>query len=140
MPADPDVGRAILSVPLFSSVNKKQLDSLVRAGRERTFKEGEKIVAEGDTGVGFYLILDGKVEVRKGSKPIATLSRGQYFGEMSLIDREGRSADVVAVAPTKCFLITVWVFTTLVEKNPQIALSMLKELAKRLRAAQNPPA
>jgi len=140
MPADPDVGRAILSVPLFSSVNKKQLDSLVRAGRERTFKEGEKIVAEGDTGVGFYLILDGKVEVRKGSKPIATLTRGQYFGEMSLIDREGRSADVVAVAPTKCFLITVWVFTTLVEKNPQIALSMLKELAKRLRAAQNPPA
>lgn len=136
MPADTEVSRAILSVPLFSSLEKKQVDALVKAGRERSFKEGDKIVSEGETGIGFYLILDGKVEVRKGSKFIASLSKGQFFGEMSLIDKEGRSADVVAVESTRCFIITVWIFTGLVEKYPKIALSMLKELAKRLRAAQ----
>lgn len=98
---------------------------------------GEKIVEEGETGIGFYLILDGKVEVRKGSKLIATLSKGQFFGELSLIDKEGRSVDVAAVEPTKCFMIAVWIFTALVEKHPKIALSMLKELTIRLRATQN---
>ncbi|HUI86366.1 MAG TPA: cyclic nucleotide-binding domain-containing protein [Nitrososphaerales archaeon] len=136
MPENLDVAQAILSVPLFSSLNKKQAESLVNSGRERSFKAGEKIVNEGDTGIGFYVILGGKVEVRKGGKLLATLGRGQYFGEMSLIDKEGRSADVVAVEATKCLLITVWVFGALVEKNPKIALGMLRELAARLRAAQ----
>ena len=140
MPGSSDASTAISSVPFFSGLDKKQLKSVVEGGRERNFKAGDKIVGEGDVGIGFYLILDGKVEVRKGQKAMATLSTGQFFGEMSLIDEERRSADVVAVQPTKCFLLTAWVFSGLVKKHPEIALAMLKELAKRLRAAQSTPA
>lgn len=139
MPRSSEVSSAISSVAFFSALDKKQLKALAEGGRERRFNEGDKIVSEGDMGIGFYLILDGKVEVRKGAKVLANLSKGQFFGEMSLIDEERRSADVVAVQPTKCFLLTPWVFTALVKKHPEIAMGMLKELAKRLRTAQSAP-
>lgn len=137
MPVSPDVSSVVGSVPFFSGLDKKQLKGVVVAGRERSFKAGDKIVSEGDMGIGFYLVLDGKVEVRKGTRLLATLSKGEFFGEMSFIDEERRSADVFAVEPTKCFLLTPWVFTGLLKKNPSIAMGMLKELAKRLRAAQS---
>jgi CRP-like cAMP-binding protein len=137
MSGSSDVASFVVSVPFFSDLDKKQVKELTKAGRERSFKAGDKIVSEGDMGIGFYLILDGKVEVRKGSRVLATLSKGQFFGEMSLIDEERRSADVLAVEPTKCFLLTPWVFTGLVKRNPSIAMGMLKELAKRLRSAQS---
>lgn len=137
MPGSAEVSSAISSVPFFSALDKKQVKAVVEGGRERGFKAGDKVVSEGDMGIGFYLILEGKVEVRKGAKLLNTLSKGQFFGEMSLIDEERRSADVVAVQPTRCFLLTPWIFTGLVKKHPEVAMGMLKELAKRLRAAQS---
>lgn len=139
MPGSSDVSSTVGSVPFFSGLDKKQLKGLVAGGRERSFKAGDKIVSEGDMGIGFYLVLDGRAEVRKGGKVLATLSKGEFFGEMSLIDEERRSADVVAVEPTRCFLLTPWMFTGMIKKNPGIAMGMLKELAKRLRAAQSAP-
>jgi len=137
MPESSKVPTVVGSVPFFSGLDKKQLRAVTEGGRERSFRAGDKIVSEGDMGIGFYLVLEGKVEVRKGAKVLATLSKGQFFGEMSLIDEERRSADVFAVEPTKCFLLTPWIFTGLVKKNPGIAMGMLKELAKRLRTAQS---
>lgn len=128
---------AIGSVPFFTGLEKKQMKALIQSGRERSFKGGETIVKEGDMGIGFYLVLEGRAEVRKGTKVLATLSKGEFFGEMSLIDEERRSADVIAAEPTRCFVITPWVFKPLVKKNPEVAMAMLKELAKRLRAAQS---
>jgi len=90
-------------------------------------------------GVGFYLILDGKAEVRKKGKVLASLGKGQFFGEMSLIDEQPRSADVVAVSPTRCWALSSWAFNSIMKTNPEIALMMLKEMAKRLRAAQSSP-
>jgi len=87
-------------------------------------------------GVGFYLILDGKAEVRKKGKILASLQKGQFFGEMSLIDEQPRSADVVAVAPTRCWALSSWAFSSIVKTNPEIAMMMLKEMVKRLRTSQ----
>ncbi|MDV3293254.1 MAG: cyclic nucleotide-binding domain-containing protein [Nitrososphaerales archaeon] len=137
MPGGAELSSAISSVPFFSKLDKKQIKALVEGGRERRFKAGDKVVSEGDMGIGFYMILEGNVEVRKGGRVLATLSKGQFFGEMSLIDEERRSADVVAVQPTRCFLLTPWIFSGLVKKHPEVAMGMLKELAKRLRAAQS---
>ncbi len=103
------------------------------------FKEGDTIVSEGASGVGFFLVLDGSAEVRKSGKAVATLSKGQFFGEMSLIDDMPRSADVVAVRPTRCWAITSWSFASLLKVHPELAVGMLKELVKRLRAAQSSP-
>jgi CRP-like cAMP-binding protein len=139
MAGSSDANSMIGSVPFFRGLQEKTRKAVASQGKEMSYKAGDSIVDEGTMGVGFYLILDGKAEVRKGGKILATLSKGQFFGEMSLIDEQPRSADVVAVAPTKCWALTSWAFAALVKTRPEIALNMLKELVKRLRAAQNLP-
>jgi CRP/FNR family cyclic AMP-dependent transcriptional regulator len=140
MAGAPDAASLLGSVPFFSGLDEKKLKTIAAQGKELTYKEGGTIVDEGTMGVGFYLILDGKAEVRKGAKLLATLGKGQFFGEMSIIDEKPRSADVVAVAPTRCWALTSWAFGSLVKSHPEIALMMLKEMVKRLRAAQSSPA
>jgi CRP-like cAMP-binding protein len=127
------------AVPFFSTLDAKKRKALASEGRTKSYKAGDLVVGEGDTGVGFYLILDGKAEVRKGGRVLATLGKGQFFGEMSLIDNEPRSADVMAAAPTTCWALTSWAFAALVKEDPEVALLMLKEVVKRLRAAQSSP-
>ncbi len=121
------------AVSLFSGLKEKQLKTIVNAGKELSYDAGRVIVKEGDMGVGFYLILDGKVEVRRGTKILSKLGAGQFFGEMALVDKQRRSADVVAMAPTKCYGLTAWGFAGLVRSQPEIALNMLRELIARLR-------
>jgi len=134
-----DVLSFLSSVPFFSGFNEKQLRALAEAGTEYRYKPGQEIVAEGRVGDGFYIVLDGKVEVLKGKRVLATLSNGQFFGEMSLIDEQPRSADVVAIQPTHCFALSTKAFFTLVRKHPELGLLLLKEAVKHLRAVQASP-
>ncbi len=134
-----DAGALIGSVPFFSDLDPKTKKALLAQGKEMTFKSGDTMVTEGTTGVGFFLILDGLAEVRKKGKVVATLAKGQFFGEMSLIDDMPRSADVVAVQPTRCWAITSWSFASLMKVHPELAVGMLKEVVKRLRAALSSP-
>ncbi|MGD0145880.1 MAG: cyclic nucleotide-binding domain-containing protein [Nitrososphaerales archaeon] len=139
MASPPDTSSMLGSVPFFSSLNARNRKRLLAQGKEMSYKAGDTLVTEGTTGVGFFLILDGKAEVRKKGKVLATLSKGQFFGEMSLIDDLPRSADVIALQPTRCWAITSWSFGSLIETHPELAIGMLKELVKRLRAAQSSP-
>lgn len=134
-----DVASMIGSVPFFAGLDAKRRKSVASQGKEMSYKASDNIVTEGTMGVGFYLILEGKAEVRKGSKVLATLGPGQFFGEMSLIDEMPRSADVVAVSPAKCWALSSWAFNSIIKANPDVALMMLKEVVKRLRAAQSSP-
>jgi CRP/FNR family transcriptional regulator, cyclic AMP receptor protein len=136
----PDAVGLLATVPYFEGLSDKTRKSVAKEGKVLTYDGGKVIVGEGGAGVGFYLILDGKVEVRKGGRVLATLGKGQFFGEMSVIDGLPRSADVVAVAPTKCWALSAWSFAGLVKAHPELALSMLKELVKRLRSTQSTPA
>lgn len=136
-PSDPVA--LIAGVPFFEGLGEKTRKAIVKEGKEMTYRTGDVVVGEKDTGVGFYLIVDGRAEVRKGGKVLAALERGQFFGEMSLIDGQPRSADVVATAPTKCWVLPTWNFSGLIKGHPEVAMPMLKELVKRLRAAQSSP-
>ncbi|HKT21934.1 MAG TPA: cyclic nucleotide-binding domain-containing protein [Nitrososphaerales archaeon] len=135
-----DTVALIADVPFFGGLNEKTRKAVVAEGKEVSFKSGDMVVGERGTGVGFYLVIDGSVEVRKGTKVLATLGKGQFFGEMSVIDGQPRSADVVAVANTRCWVLPSWTFAGLVKAHPEVALPMLKELVRRLRAAQSSPA
>jgi CRP-like cAMP-binding protein len=121
------------SVPLFSGLGKGTIKMLASEFKERKYKPDEVIESEGDMGIAFYLITEGAVEVRKGNITLAKLGRGQFFGEMALLDRQPRSATVVASEPTKCLLLTSWSWNALVKTEPKFALELLKELARRLR-------
>jgi CRP/FNR family cyclic AMP-dependent transcriptional regulator len=121
-------------VPIFSNLDSKRLRRMAKSFHQREYGAGETIVKEGESSVAFYLIVSGSVDVTKGKKNIAKFGRGQYFGEMSLLDEQPRSASVVAREPTRCLLMTTWNFTGYLKTDPTMAIGMLKELAGRLRA------
>jgi len=81
------------------------------------------------------LIVEGSVDVRKGDKSIAKLAKGQFFGELSLLDKQPRSATIVALEPTRCLIMTAWVWSGFLETQPKLAVPVMRELARRLRDA-----
>ena len=118
---------------LWGGQSKEDLKSIVKLCKERSFEAGDKLVRKGDKGVGFYLILEGSVEVTSNRTKLAKFGTGQFFGEMSLLDNEPRSADVIALEPTRCLILNAQELNTIIQSNPKIATSMLRELVRRLR-------
>jgi CRP/FNR family cyclic AMP-dependent transcriptional regulator len=120
--------------PIWSGLTEKELKVVARSFRQLKYETGDIIVGKGETGVGFYLIADGNVEVRSEGKVLSKLGPGQYFGEMSLLDGQPRSADVVALEPLRCLALTPWSFKSVVSEHPKVALKLLQESVRRLRA------
>jgi CRP/FNR family cyclic AMP-dependent transcriptional regulator len=110
------------------------LKVVARSFRELKYDTGVVIVRKGEAGVGFYLIADGTVEVRSDGRVLSKLGPGQYFGEMSILDGQPRSADVVTLEPVRCLALTPWSFKSLVTEHPRMALKLLQESVRRLRA------
>ena len=132
--AKEDVLELLKDVPLFSGFSKKNLKKAVNSAHEKNFEEGQPIVREGEKkNIGFFLILDGQVEVKQGKKTLSTLGPGQFFGEMSALDGEPRSADVVPTTDTKCLILTNWDIKSLIKTYPDIAMEIIEELTRRLR-------
>lgn len=125
--------RMLEQTPIFSSLTKKQLKSILALSYELKFQAGQNIVDEGKPGLGFYLLVDGRAEVRHGDKVLSTLVRGQFFGEMTLLDEQPRSADVVAIEPTRCLVFPAWDFHGLIIQYPKMARAIMTEMARRLR-------
>jgi len=120
-------------VSLFSHFHDEDLSLLVDNSTFCQYDSGSLIVNEGEEGDEFYLILKGSVDVRKENQKLAELTVGQFFGEMALLDRECRSADVVAASPTECMVLSGNVLHSLIIEHPKLALKMLAELTRRLR-------
>jgi CRP/FNR family cyclic AMP-dependent transcriptional regulator len=98
------------------------------------------IFEEGSTGRELYVVLDGKIDIVKDSggtrTPIVTLGKGEFFGEMAVIDGSSRSATAIAAAPkTKVMRINHARFVYLVSQQPAFALMIMDALSKRLRAS-----
>ncbi len=124
----------LAKTPIWSGLSDKDLKSIVKASKERKYETGETIVQKGEGGVGFYLVLEGSVEIKSDGTTLAKLGPGQFFGEMSVIDNQPRSADVVALEPSKCLILSAWSFNALISDNPRMALKMLQEFVRRLRS------
>jgi len=121
-------------VPIFSMLSERQLRGLAKDALERSYAEGAEVVKQGDKGVGFYLLLDGRVEVRRKGRRLATLGPGHFFGEMALFDNEPRTADVIATEPTRCLVLSKWEFWGFAMSEPRMLRGMLEEMARRLGA------
>ena len=101
---------------------------------------GDVIFEEGSTGRELYVVLDGKIDIAKDSgairTTIVTLGKGEFFGEMAVIDGSSRSATAIAAAPkTKVMRINHARFVYLVSQQPAFALMIMDALSKRLRAS-----
>lgn len=120
-------------VPLFEGLTEEEITEVALAAQEREFPKGAFIVTQGSPGLGFYLLVDGKVQVLRNRKAVAELGPGGFFGEMSLLDEAPRSASIVALEPAKCLVLGSWDFRLLLKKKPEIGIKMLEVMSKRLR-------
>ncbi|HXY46360.1 MAG TPA: cyclic nucleotide-binding domain-containing protein [Thermoplasmata archaeon] len=128
------------TVPLFASLEKKYLKTLAATAADQRYKAGDVLIAEGQKGIGFYLIAEGQVNVEKGGRTVATLGPGQFFGEMALLDEEPRTATVKAVSPTRCLVLSSWEFWgTAAAGDPTVLKALLRETVRRLRQAAPGP-
>jgi CRP-like cAMP-binding protein len=119
--------------PLWSGLTSQDLGLVAKYSEERKVETGQTIVKKGEPGDGFYLLLDGAVEVRSGTETLSKLGPGQFFGEMAIFSNQPRSADVVTVEPSRVLVLSANAFKTLLFANPKIGLKMLQELSQRLR-------
>lgn len=121
-------------VPLFAEVSARQVRKIARLGSVARFVTNDPIVSAGNRGDAFYVILNGRAKVVRGSgRTIARLGPGSYFGEMSLIDGAPRSATIVAETETTCLMLTRTRFSKIVRQEPAVAVALLRTLAARVR-------
>lgn len=129
---DADVVRMLEKVPIFASLSDRQIRSLAKDANGRRYGEGDPVVKQGEKGVAFYLVLDGTVEVRRNGRRLASLGPGDFFGEMALFRDQPRSADVVAVRPTRCLVLSRWEFWGFAGENARLLRGMMEQMARRL--------
>ncbi len=127
---------ALERVPFFADLSRRDIERIARLFKERRFAAGETITKEGAGGAAFFVIETGEATVSVHGKQIATLTQGDYFGEIALIDEGARSATITADSEVVCHGLTYWEFRPLVQHNATIAWNLLQTLAKRLRGAQ----
>lgn len=127
------IAERLEKVSILGSLSDRQLKKLAKWVKVREFSEGETIVKRGEGGLGLFLILEGAAEVRRGSRKLARLGVGQFFGEMSLFDDQPRSADVVATQTAKCAVLSKWEFWGFAESEPKVLRGALEEMSRRLR-------
>ncbi len=129
-------------VPLFRDVPPHQLRDLARFVHVEEFAAGQEIIRMGEAGSTMYVVRAGRVNVVRDTPAgdvvtLATLGPGEFFGELSIFDSETRSATVVAVEDTELLTLGRVDIVRSVSHNPELALSLLKSLSARLRAADD---
>jgi CRP/FNR family transcriptional regulator/CRP/FNR family cyclic AMP-dependent transcriptional regulator len=130
------------AIPLFSNVTDEDLEQVASHLIERRFPRNTTIVEEGLAGDYMYVIREGRVKVTKLSedgreKILEFLDAGSFFGEMALLDRAPRIASVKTLKPVKLLALSRTDFLNLLRKSPDLALSVIQELCKRLRTVDD---
>jgi CRP-like cAMP-binding protein len=132
-----DKATALAAVPLFAGISGESMERLAAVTGEQEFAPGQFIVRQGQVGTGVYVILSGSVRVLRGSDELARLAKGDFFGELSVIDQKPRYASVEAAEPTQVLALASWDLLALLETDAQLGLNMIKGLVARIRHADD---
>ncbi|MGI9613994.1 MAG: cyclic nucleotide-binding domain-containing protein [Acidimicrobiales bacterium] len=130
------LAEALGSVHLFERCTKRDRRAIARHLEVVTVTAGTTVVAEGEHGETFYLVLSGELTVEQGGKATATLGPDDHFGELALLDPAPRSATVTATTDAELGALSVRMFRVLIREMPQIAGALLASLAGQLRQAR----
>jgi CRP-like cAMP-binding protein len=125
---------ALLSAArLFDGVDAAGMDRIAAVAVEVDFPPDHVVARQGEIGTGFFVVIDGRVRVVRDGAVIATLGPGEFFGELSVLDRMPRNAMVSAEVPTTCLALASWDFEAVLLDQPKLALAILRGVATRLR-------
>jgi CRP-like cAMP-binding protein len=126
---------ALARLSLFADLPHPQLEALAHSFGEEVFAEGQRVIRQDVTGGGFYVIVDGEARVVIDGQERARLSRGDFFGEISILAEEAPTADVIATSILRCLIIPDNELKAFLLKQPSVMYRMLQIEARRLRAA-----
>jgi CRP-like cAMP-binding protein len=126
---------ALARLSLFADVPHPQLEALAHSFDEEVFAEGQRVIRQDVTGGGFYVILDGDAKILIDGQERARLSRGDFFGEISILTDEAPTADVIATSLLRCLIIPDNELKAFLVKQPSVMYRMLQNESLRLLAA-----
>ena len=126
------------SVPIFSDLSPSDLNKIADRMVLRVFTKGQMILLEDDLGQTFFVIAGGSVKITRLSDDgreviLAMLGEADFFGEMSLLDGAGRSANVVALEASEVLTLARNDFLEILQDYPKLSISLLEELTQRIR-------
>jgi len=127
-------------VPLFCNIGEKDLKKIEGILKEKYYKKNDHIFLETDKGSEFYIVYGGRIKIYKMSaegqvKALDYLEKGDFFGEMALIDSSPRSANALAVEDTTLLSVSCCDFEKFLIENPDILLTITRTICQRLRKA-----
>ena len=128
----------LATVPIFSDLSAKVLDELLSRMTKRSYQKNNMILMEDEFGDTFFIIASGSIKITRVSEDgreviLAMLGEGEFFGEMSLLDGETRSANAIAIEESDVLILKRHDFLLFLERFPRIAISLLTEMAGRIR-------
>jgi CRP-like cAMP-binding protein len=121
---------------LLQGIPESELRSIEKQVKVVKHPAGHEIVVRGEGGVGFMIITDGNVSVRTVTGKTRKLGPGDSFGEMALLDMEGRSATITADTEVTLASIPEWNFKPFLKEHPEVAYRLLQTLSRRIRQAE----
>ena len=129
----------LASIPLFGAATRDQLAQLAPLFTEVTRSAGSVLTREGEAGNEFFVVVDGTATASVAGNDIAALGRGDFFGEMSLLDRAPRAATVTATTDLELLVADARSFFALVETAPSVGMRMMRTMSERIRQIEAVP-
>ena len=130
----PGILTVLSNIPVFKDLTRRELKAIERILHRRIYKKDEVLFNEGDPGVGMYIIEHGRVNITIGSenKMVASLSNGEFFGEMALLSETPRTATAIAAVPTNILGFFQSDLFGLTETNPKMGNKILFRIAQMI--------
>ncbi|HEY6115585.1 MAG TPA: cyclic nucleotide-binding domain-containing protein [Candidatus Dormibacteraeota bacterium] len=128
-----ELADVIAGFALFADLSTPQREHVVDVFGEQWYADGEKVLRQGLSGSGLYVILDGSAAIRIDGVDRATLRAGDYFGEISCLLGEAPTADIVAIGPLRCLVLSVSQVEPFLKANPTVMYRLLQGEARKVR-------
>jgi CRP/FNR family cyclic AMP-dependent transcriptional regulator len=131
--------QALKRAPLFEDLSRKDLVELARVTEDLEVGPGQVLCKEGEIGQEFFVIVDGKTDVTRKGKHVASREGGDFVGEIALLEETRRTATVTAKTPLRVFVLTRKDFRRLVGENPSVERKVMRALARRVVELSSDP-
>jgi len=128
-----ELADTIAGFALFADLSTPQREHVVDVFGEQWFADGEKILRQGLSGSGLYIILDGSAAIRIDGVDRATLRAGDYFGEISCLLGEAPTADIIAMGSLRCLVLPSSQVESFLKSNPSVMYRLLQGEARKVR-------
>ena len=125
---------ALSQVPLFAHCSSKELEFIASEGDEVDLSAGKTLTREGRPGDTFYVLLEGEAEVKIDGRSVRVLKAGDFFGEISMIDRGLATATVTTLTDARMFVMSHSQFRDAIKGNDALMVKVLMAMGERLRA------